>query len=443
MKRFFACLLSVMLIVLFIPMNAHAATSPSYSSIKVASVTQDNAVFTATINNPSKIKLTEGGFFIGTSSGNAINNGIKKTDKIASKWQTSKTLNCSYDFKNEYKISLKSNTQYYVVLYCKDSSNNYYYSSEQPFTTSQGVNYSEITIKSISTDTANITAKINNPSGVVLNKAGFGIGTQSGTCMINGSAVDTIAKKWQTIKTLSCSYDFKNEYGITLTENTKYYVMLYCTDSNGNNYYSNEFTFITNEAPKPAPQSGGGNQDNSTSNTETNIGPFISNADETLGNGNGGKYDGCFLNSMTMVLNALGKRNSDGNYLTPYDVAGEDTNSCPGFYSIEQKFNVKITGSDTLMPEFGNLSSTDQEAKLIEFLKNYPEGQRVLRVSFGFHCIAVVLNSNDQLVVYDPGFRSKKQAEGTNKWDGEGVTYSRTTGYWKTAATSFVLVQPN
>ena len=219
--------------------------------------------------------------------------------------------------------------------------------------------------------------------------------------------------------------------------------MLYCTDSNGNNYYSNEFTFVTNAAPTSDAGSGSGDTGGTEKGSETNIGVFISNWDEELGNGNGGKYDGCFLNSMTMVLNALGKRNSNGNYLTPYDVAGEDTNSCPGFYSIEQKFNVKITGADTLMPEFGNLSSTDQEARLIEFLKNLPQGQRVLRVSFGFHCIAVVLNSNDQLVVYDPGFRSKKQAEGTNKWNGEGVTYSRTTDYWKKAATSFVLVQPN
>lgn len=440
MKRIIPVLLSVMLLMLLLPSSSQAASAPSYSNISISSITSDNAVLTASINNPSKVRLTEGGFYIG-SQASSIKNGIKKTDKISGGWQTAKLLPCSYDLKNEYSITLKANTTYYLMLYCKDNKGNYYYSSVQSFVTMKSVDYSSFTIQSISTDTAVATAIINNPSRIKLIKGGFGIGTQPGTCMMNGSSVDTITGSWQTAKTIPCSYNFKDEYGIALNANTTYYLQLYCTDNNGNNYYSEEVSFTTQASQTASSEITGNNTESTETSIETSIGPFISNLDESLPYGNGGVYDGCFLNSMTMVLNALGKRNAAGNYLTPYDVAEEETNSCPGFEFIEDKFNVSIIGSDQLMPDFKSLSSSDQETRLINLLQALPQGQRVLRVSFGFHCVAICLNSDNQLVVYDPGYRSRKQAEGTNNWFGEGVTYSETTARWGATAKSFILVE--
>ncbi|MEN6420070.1 MAG: hypothetical protein ABFC73_14230 [Clostridiaceae bacterium] len=338
MKRLVTMFVCVVLALLFFPTTALAATSPYYSNIKKSNITTDNVVITATINNPSKVKLIEGGFYVNTGSGSAIKKGTKMTDKISGSWQTAKSIPCSYNLRSGYRITLKENTTYYVLLYCKDIDGKIYYSEE----------ISVLTAKAQSS-----TAKPDNNS--------------------------------------------------------------------------------TNLPPDAAP---------------TNIGPFISNFDESLPNGNGGVHDGCGLNSMTMILNALGKRNANGDYLTPYDVAGEYTNGCPDFTIIEKKFDVKITGSDKLAKDFGSLSESEQETSLIEFLKALPQGQRALRVYFKLpsgktHFIAVVLISTDKLVVYDPGLKSKIQVGKTGDWCGEGASYSETIKRYKTTARSFTLVELN
>lgn len=135
MKKLISGILAVILTLCLIPLSAAAATNPSYSKIKISNVTKDNVKITANIDNPSKLKIVKGGFYYGTTSGDVKTSGTKITDSVPKNWQKAKSLPCSYDFKNEYGLVLKSNTTYYVVLYCTDSKGKSYYSDERSFTT--------------------------------------------------------------------------------------------------------------------------------------------------------------------------------------------------------------------------------------------------------------------------------------------------------------------
>ena len=68
MKRLVSTVLSVLLLICLLPVEAMAANDPQYSGINISDVTTDNVLITASVDNPSRFKLTEGGFFFGKTA---------------------------------------------------------------------------------------------------------------------------------------------------------------------------------------------------------------------------------------------------------------------------------------------------------------------------------------------------------------------------------------
>lgn len=331
----------------------------------------------------------EGGFYIGQKSGKASTEGTKKTDKIASDWQTAASLPCSYDLKNEYGLKLKAGTKYYMMLYCKDNSGKMYYGKEFSFTTKKAMEYTDVKVKSVTADNAVITATLLNQTGAKLTSGGFIIGTKAGTAMKNVTKTDAVTGKWQTAKSVPCSFDLRDEYGIKLNADTTYYVQLFCEDSSGNRYTSKGICFKTGKAES------------------VGSAPFHYN-----GGGESAKFDmpesSCYVNSYAMIFQMLG--NNKASPTAIYKFNG-NTVYCKGTTAIAEHFGFKATRADKLSEYSGfkDLNSEKQEKMLKKALgKNGVCNLNVFSGQSGNQIhMAMAYMKDGELLVRDPGYSEK------------------------------------
>lgn len=201
------------------------ATFPYHSGVSITNITADNAFIKATINNPSGLKLVKAGFYISTSP-NAAETGTKYTDTVLSSYQTAATIPCTHDLKNEYGITLKSGTTYYIVLYAADSSGKEYpvARTEYKFTTTSvpvssvsispgnstinigstlalkaNISPSNATNKNVSWSSSNLAVASVSSDGVVTAKG-------KGTVTITATAKDGSGKTGKVTITVTCAH---------------------------------------------------------------------------------------------------------------------------------------------------------------------------------------------------------------------------------------------
>ena len=109
--------------------------------------------------------------------------------------------------------------------------------------------YTSISHSSITTDNAVLSGTCQNSGRITLKTGGFYISTRAGAVANGQKITDNIPSSYQTAATIPCSYNLKNEYGITLQSGTTYYYVFYVTDASGNSYYSQEYSFTTTKIP--------------------------------------------------------------------------------------------------------------------------------------------------------------------------------------------------
>lgn len=235
-KRLISTLLVLILIVSTISavgiVSANAA-APSITIKAVTNLTNNNAQINATVNNPSKAKITKVGFQLGTKSGS---------------WSTTKSesLNRTNGFSVWYSMNkwygkLKSNQTYYYRFFITTGGKNKY-SSIGSFKTKSDI--PTITVNGVTNKTHNnaqINAKVSNPYKVKVTKVGFQIGTKSGTWLATKS--ESINKTTD----FTTWYLMSKWYG-TLKASTTYYYRFFITVG-GKNYYSSIKSFKTDPVP--------------------------------------------------------------------------------------------------------------------------------------------------------------------------------------------------
>jgi len=96
--------------------------------------------------------------------------------------------------------------------------------------------YNPVDVSNITEDNALITAKCHNPEGITLKMGGFYLRKKGDTEVIQKT--DNIVGSYQTKAEFDCSYNLKNEYGITLEPGTTYEYRLYVADASGKEYPS-------------------------------------------------------------------------------------------------------------------------------------------------------------------------------------------------------------
>ena len=203
---------------------------PYYTGVKESSITTNNAVISGTCYNPNGIKLTKGGFFIGTKA-DPKNTGKQFTDNITGSYQTSATIPCSYNLKNEYSYTLSPNTTYYYVLYVMDSSGNYYYSDEYYYDTEKGKSFTTAPlVSSVSLSPASKTLNVggtvqltatvspsnaynkavtwssSNTTVATVSSSGLVTAKAEGTATITATAKDGSGKKGTASIKVSCAH---------------------------------------------------------------------------------------------------------------------------------------------------------------------------------------------------------------------------------------------
>ena len=201
------------------------AVKPYYTSVTHGSITSNNAAIAATCNNPSKMKLTKGGFYISTKSG-AVSNGQKYTDNIPSSYQTAATIPCSYNLKNEYGYSLQPGVTYYYVLYVTDSSGTTYYSDEfsfrTPYTKVTGITVSpgsktldvggkvqlQKTVSPSNATYSGVNWSSSNSAVAIVDSNGVVTAVGRGTAEIRATATDGTGVYGSATITVSCSHNY-------------------------------------------------------------------------------------------------------------------------------------------------------------------------------------------------------------------------------------------
>lgn len=205
------------------------AAAPSITLKEVTNLTNNNAQINATVNNPSKAKITKVGFQLGTKSGS---------------WSTTKSesLNRTNGFSVWYSMNkwygkLKSNQTYYYRFFITTGGKDKY-SSIGSFKTKSDI--PTITVNGVTNKTHNnaqINAKVSNPYKLKVTKVGFQIGTKSGTWLATKS--ESINKTTD----FTTWYLMSKWYG-TLKASTTYYYRFFITVG-GKDYYSSIKSFKT------------------------------------------------------------------------------------------------------------------------------------------------------------------------------------------------------
>ena len=196
---------------------------PYYTGVDETSVGADNAAVVGTCNNPGGLTLKTGGFYLSTKP-NAATYGTKKTDNIPSSYQTAATIPCSYNFKNEYGLTLTPGTTYYYVLYVADSSGKPYYSGEYSFTTTStkvtGVSISPAgatvnldgtqqltaTVTPSNATNKTVTWKSSNTAVATVSSSGLVTAIGLGSATVTATAADGSGKAASVTITVTCNH---------------------------------------------------------------------------------------------------------------------------------------------------------------------------------------------------------------------------------------------
>ncbi|MCQ2470642.1 MAG: M23 family metallopeptidase [Clostridia bacterium] len=114
-KRIISVIMVIITVFASLSVGAFAASSPTWKINSVTDITETNAKISGLVTFPSKVTVTEGGFFIGSSSADVKNekNAKKYYDK-----ETIKNTKISVSFlMSKYYGKLKANTTYYYKFY--------------------------------------------------------------------------------------------------------------------------------------------------------------------------------------------------------------------------------------------------------------------------------------------------------------------------------------
>lgn len=246
----------------------------SFFENNVTDVTENDGRINAKISNPDGRKVTETGFYIGTSSEifkNAMNDPCSLTNP---------TITVGYTMSKYYGV-LQPGTTYYYKFYAIGDGQEYcseVYSFEtnsvsQPITepTQQpapelvpetipekaqpsvsvtqekaGLSFYENSVTDVTESNGRINAKISNPDGRQVTETGFYIGTSP---EVSKNGINDPCSF--TSSTITIGYTMSKYYG-TLQPGTTYYYKFYAM-GDGQEYCSEIYSFRTNDIPQPEP----------------------------------------------------------------------------------------------------------------------------------------------------------------------------------------------
>lgn len=222
------------------------ATNISINMNSVINITDNDARIEGSISNPDKAKITETGFYLGTSSGSLS----KCSKKDTGSWPY-KTVTVGFTM-SQYWGSLQAGTTYFYKFYAIVNGQEYQ-SGEGSFTTTggqpapqnnpapskAGISFHSNVTKSITDNDGRIEAQISNPNGRNVTETGFYIGTDAGSISKNSNCD---RGSWRD-GTIYVGYTMSRYYG-SLQAGTTYYYAFYAV-GDGTEYRSDTYSFKT------------------------------------------------------------------------------------------------------------------------------------------------------------------------------------------------------
>ena len=271
MKRIVALALSLVMAfacLSIVSVPAEAAAAPKWSANAVSGITKTDAKISVKATFSSKMKFTQGGFYIGTSKTNMHKNAYPDKCNIQSK-----TLTSSFQM-SKYKETLKPGTTYYYKTYVVANGKTYtspIYSFKTAAEPQSANTKWTPSVSNITFDDADLTVSAKLPVKAKITKCGFSIGTDKAKLQKNGSPKNlnsTGNSVFVTFNMGKCKQ--------TLKPNTTYYYQYYVV-SGGKTYTSGIYSFKTLSQDTYAKISASG-----VSKTNATLTANISNA-KTLG----------------------------------------------------------------------------------------------------------------------------------------------------------------
>ena len=270
MKKIFAFVLSLVMAfacLSSVSVPADAAAAPKWKANAVTGISKTNAKISVQVTFSSKMKFTQGGFYIGTSKDNMHKNAYPDKCNIQSK-----TLTSSFQM-SKYKETLKPGTTYYYKTYVVANGKTYtspIYSFKTTAEPQSPQTTWTSTASNISFDNADVTVSAKLPVRAKITKCGFSIGTDKTKLQKNAhpkSLNSTGNAVFLTFNMGKCKQ--------TLKPNTTYYYQYYIV-SGGKTYTSGIYCFKTLSADTYATASAG-----SITKTDATITANINNAKAT------------------------------------------------------------------------------------------------------------------------------------------------------------------
>jgi len=235
LKRCFKYSIVVGCMLIFLLTNTtkiYAATKPALTVKSVSDVTTSDATINLSISNPSKLKVTQVGYYLYDKNGKQLDKGY---DKVS---LTNKTITSNFKMSKYYK-SLNDNTTYKYKFYVKISSGKTYYSAVKSFTTKKKVTLTVNDVTNLTSSDATLNLKISNPSKLKVTQVGYYLYDKNGNQLHKG--YDKVSL---TSKTITSSFKMSKYYK-SLTDNTTYKYKLYVKVSSGKTYSTDVKSFTT------------------------------------------------------------------------------------------------------------------------------------------------------------------------------------------------------
>ena len=233
--------------------NNSVKTALSFYDNNVTKVTEKDGRVSAKISNPDGRKVTETGFYIGTSE--QLYQNTKHDDCNL----TNTSISIGFTM-SQYYGTLQPGTTYYYMYYAVGDGEEFFsdvYSfttnatekadSQSTFTGSSNgltekkskITFSVKKVEDITYENARIGASVNNPNKENITETGFYYGTDKNNMI---KSIDSDTGKWKT--GISVSYDVGKYARVCLAANTTYFYQFYVI-ADGKEVVSEVYSFAT------------------------------------------------------------------------------------------------------------------------------------------------------------------------------------------------------